>query len=253
MLHEIDSHDSSIFVTLTYADEYLPENASLKKRDLQLFMKRLRKSLGKRKIRYYACGEYGDETQRPHYHLIIFGMSLCDDDKLKIIQSWPYTRWEVNQIRKKAFGIAEKESIQYVAKYIHKQLSGELADEIYIKTGREIPFKILSLGIGKEYADKNKKQMNDLGYITINGVKQSIPRYYINRLQLDVDKFKEKAIEKEQSVVEAHTGLSDMTELEAYKRLTKEEYVKLNDAVMSARSQRDKNKKAKVELYKRKL
>ena len=50
-------------------------DANLEPRDLTLFMKRLRKRIGKRKIRFFAVGEYGDKSQRPHYHLILFGLS----------------------------------------------------------------------------------------------------------------------------------------------------------------------------------
>lgn len=88
---EASFHDSNYFVTLTYDNEHLPlvetidndtgeiiHNATLVKRDLQLFFKRLRKALPDCKIRYYACGEYGSQTLRPHYHAIIFGLTLDD-------------------------------------------------------------------------------------------------------------------------------------------------------------------------------
>lgn len=67
------------FVTFTYAPEYLPKSpngySTLVKRDMQLMMKRLRKSYGKG-IKYYVVGEYGSTFQRPHYHAIIFN---CPD------------------------------------------------------------------------------------------------------------------------------------------------------------------------------
>ena len=66
---------SALFVTLTYDDEKVPKTASglmtLQKSDLQKFFKRLRKKTHE-KISYYAVGEYGDKTQRPHYHIILF-------------------------------------------------------------------------------------------------------------------------------------------------------------------------------------
>ena len=60
---------SSMFVTLTYRRKFLPEGGSLSKRDLQLFLKRLRKKDESVKIRYYAVGEYGSQRKRAHYHL----------------------------------------------------------------------------------------------------------------------------------------------------------------------------------------
>lgn len=57
-------------VTLTYLDDPW----TLLPRDLQLFLKRLRKEV-KRPVRFFACGEYGDESGRPHYHVVLFGVS----------------------------------------------------------------------------------------------------------------------------------------------------------------------------------
>ena len=51
---------------------------TLRKRDYQLFMKRLRKAFPNDKIRFYAAGEYGPKTLRPHYHAILFGLHLDD-------------------------------------------------------------------------------------------------------------------------------------------------------------------------------
>ena len=78
MLLESQAHSDSVFITLTYSDENLPDRGSLVKRDLQLFLKRLRRRLdrlNRDKIRYFACGEYGDNTNRPHYHAIIWNLS----------------------------------------------------------------------------------------------------------------------------------------------------------------------------------
>ena len=74
VLHESDYWDHSCFTTLTYNNEHLPKDGSLHKDELQKFFKRLRKYLGDRKMKYFACGEYGDEGHRPHYHAILFGI-----------------------------------------------------------------------------------------------------------------------------------------------------------------------------------
>ena len=90
-MHEASLHESNCFVTLTYSDEGIahldrcidPETGeigagplrSLNKRDIQLFMKRLRKRTGA-KIRYLQCGEYGSKTQRPHHHVLLFGFDF---------------------------------------------------------------------------------------------------------------------------------------------------------------------------------
>jgi len=88
---ELEYHDSAYFVTLTYDEAHVPKHyypdpetgealpsMSLCKRDFQLFMKRLRKAFPDDKIRFFAAGEYGTKTFRPHYHAIIFGLHLDD-------------------------------------------------------------------------------------------------------------------------------------------------------------------------------
>ena len=70
--NEANSYDNNCFLTLTFNDEHLPNDNSIHKRDLQLFVKRLRKALVGKKIRYFGCGEYGGKFGRPHYHIIIF-------------------------------------------------------------------------------------------------------------------------------------------------------------------------------------
>lgn len=90
---EAEQHGSNCFVTLTYNDKHLPVLANgmstLAPEDVQRFMKRIRKAVsqtilssGKRiktgvKLRYYLVGEYGDKTERPHYHAAIFGLAGC--------------------------------------------------------------------------------------------------------------------------------------------------------------------------------
>jgi len=76
--------DSS-FVTLTYDDEKL-ESKNLIPEHLSLYIKRLRKNIVPRKIRYFAVGEYGDKNWRPHYHLALFGLGQLDEEVID--KSW---------------------------------------------------------------------------------------------------------------------------------------------------------------------
>lgn len=74
---ELQQHDHAVFTTLTYRDETLPP--TLEPRRLQLWLKRLRKEMGPaRPIRFFASGEYGEQTERPHYHGIIYGLKPQD-------------------------------------------------------------------------------------------------------------------------------------------------------------------------------
>lgn len=92
-------HDFSSFVTLTCADKYYDDvfpGGVLNHRSFQLFAKRLRKSIGK--FRYLMCGEYGENSSRCHYHVVIFGHRFVDGffsngcwmcSKV-LYQAWPF-------------------------------------------------------------------------------------------------------------------------------------------------------------------
>lgn len=71
---EAYQYEENAFVTLTYADD---SQVSLDPDHLKNFLKRLRKDVYPKRIRYYAVGEYGDKTGRPHYHLALFGFPTC--------------------------------------------------------------------------------------------------------------------------------------------------------------------------------
>jgi len=70
--HEMEVSSSAFFLTLTYNDDHIPEGGNLSKRDLQLWIKRLRKV--NKGIRYFAVGEYGTQFTRPHYHVVLFNL-----------------------------------------------------------------------------------------------------------------------------------------------------------------------------------
>jgi len=264
LLHELDSHEDSVFITLTYDNEKLPINErypTLKKRDIQLFIKRLRKDLQKenRNIKYFFCGEYGEKTERPHYHAIIFGLSLTEHDRNYIINNWTYCDWSNNQIKTKSFGIAEPDSILYVSKYINKKFSGTEAEKHYHDKKREPVFRLLSLGIGKEFAQKNLKQILQQGYITVKGIKQSIPRYYLKKIEethpkeLEELRLKQKqeAEWKEAEKVELLTGINTSAK-GLYMTQDSVKVTKYYTAVKSHKQQYAENIKARLEIKKAK-
>lgn len=229
LIHEMDYFDDSCFITLTYSDEYLPENASLVKEDLQKFMKRLRRDLGRRVIKYFACGEYGENFLRPHYHAIIFGVSK-KEDKL-ISENWSFGRIHV--------GYVSPESIRYVTSYVQKKLTGKMAEDEYINTGRIAPFSLISKGLGKRYALDNKVRLqNDLGF-TVNGVPASLPRYYRSLLNVTGNDLSGIALKKKQELHELleKKGLTDLVEK--------------SKAIRNARMQSAKTLTDKLELFKK--
>lgn len=107
--------DTAVFLTMTYDTKHVPLSPkgymTLEKTHPQLFFKRLRKSQcgnSKSPIKYYLCGEYGGQTNRPHYHAIIFNA------KLELLQD----AWQLGQLH---YGMNVNEAaIGYTLKYMAK-------------------------------------------------------------------------------------------------------------------------------------
>lgn len=201
IMHELDSHNQEgIFLTLTYDQEHLPENNSLVKDEISKFMKRLRKHFSCTKLRFYACGEYGEENQRPHYHAIIFGLNIWDTDPYRhhgsVMSSKQIDRlWKfgINSV-----GTVTTASAGYVAGYIEKKLTGALAEEQYTNTGRIAPYSRQSQGIGRDYADANQTQIRENLNITINSQPVGIPQYYKRRLKINANDLYESSQKQRQ-------------------------------------------------------
>jgi len=76
---ETKVHDGkSSFVTLTYqtAPRSHGDLETLEPHHLRDFWKRLRKNTGAT-LRYFAVGEYGERSGRPHYHAALWGLAPC--------------------------------------------------------------------------------------------------------------------------------------------------------------------------------
>lgn len=74
---EAQGHEQNAFIGLSYSDDNLPDDGSLRPDHLKNFLKRLRKAVSPVRFRFFACGEYGDQSFRPHYHVILFGLPSC--------------------------------------------------------------------------------------------------------------------------------------------------------------------------------
>lgn len=266
LLHEMAYHKNNIYLTLTYDNKKLPcpppEYLSLRKEHLQKFFKRLRKRLQNkniyqeldeyiatgdfnRKIKYFASGEYGDERNRPHYHCIIFGIGLSDFDKSLIVACWPYANWFQRTrgnrtILDCSIGMVEKDSINYVGKYIFDKLDGQLAEEEYLKKNIKPVFKVCSNGLGKWFALENYRSILHFKKLTMNGKNVSIPRYYINKLKIDSSYLKEYSIISESEKVEKFSGLNTTREA-YYKTQEPIEVLKLEKAIKDYNKQIARN------------
>jgi len=160
---------SSCFITLTYDTKNVPISGngfmSLRKRDWQLFMKRLRKQ-SPNKLKYYACGEYGSTTKRPHYHAILFN---CTDTEL-IEKSWGLGSIHV--------GTATGDSMAYCLKYINK----EAVIPQHARDDRVKEFSNQSKNLGVSYLSDavkafHRSNPNDLR-VQNNDYKIAMPKYY---------------------------------------------------------------------------
>lgn len=186
MLHEMEQHEKSCFITLTYAPEKLPrrgddERGILVKSDLQNFFKRLRKAYAGINLKYYACGEYGERdisvggTSRPHYHAIIFGLQLEYGGEEHFSQETTEI-WGLGRADSQP---AEAGSIRYVAGYVSKKLG--LHE--YKDSGRPAPFQLSSQGIGTQWAAENMVEILTEGCLNFRGKKLPIPRLYLDKLE----------------------------------------------------------------------
>lgn len=203
IMHELPYHSSSVFVTLTYGDHSIPYDGSLEVESLQRFFKRLRRRLDGRRIKYYACGEYGDQTGRPHYHAVIFGVSLEEHElgaRAKESDSWValsgpvVSAWSEDQvpIGMVTIGMVVWKSALYVAKYIRKLKTGEQA---HVYGTRQHPFSCVSQGLGRTYALSHSDQIRDNMYVSMSGVRMAVNRYYREKLGISSEEVRKASEE----------------------------------------------------------
>jgi hypothetical protein len=181
-MHESLLHPISSFITLTYDNENLPEGKSLEKIHVQAFIKKLRKKIYPEKIRYYLVGEYGDETQRPHYHAIMFNYWPDDSRYYKSTPDGKYFRSSnLNSLWGKGNCLIASVSFDtaaYTARYVTKKITGEEARFHY--SGRSPEFALMSRrpGIGQPFWKKYCDQIISDDHIVINGRKMPLPKSY---------------------------------------------------------------------------
>lgn len=193
-------------------DSRQEREASLSKRDLQLFTKALnedaRRRFGKG-VRYFACGEYGERTKRPHYHIALFGEDFSDDryywrtsgtnacyrsSRLESLWTDPDTGLSMGNSE---IGELTIESAAYIASYVMKKVNGKLADNHYRRTcphtGQEIwiepEFARMSRGgrngkgLAAEWFEKYSASVYPDDHVIHNGRQLKPPRYFDKLLE----------------------------------------------------------------------
>ena len=158
------SDGRNYFITLTYNNEHYPKHG-LFKRDVQLFMKRLRRNIERKigkttKLRYICCGEYGKNTKRGHYHLNLFNVPNEIANNTHSVLKFIERCWSIptGRYNKDGSPIVEplgfayclpltKGGIEYILKYILKPKQYE--------EDKEKPFICYSQGIGRDYIKRD--------------------------------------------------------------------------------------------------
>lgn len=178
-------------LNLTYDDDNLPIGSNghptLRHKDFQEMMHRLRQRYAGRKIQYFMCGEYGPKTLRPHYHAIIFGLTHQEmKDQFECKSYRPeHTHKTCWQKGHSLVGYSfTPETAQYVARYTLKKLK-----KCCYHADVTPPYLRCSQGIGLKYAIERKKQILAHGYISYQGNRYAIPRYYFKKWDIDRREF----------------------------------------------------------------
>lgn len=199
------------FITLTYRDDTIPtlvrntgeiieggtpiwshsadepeQVNTLLMDDMTKFWKRLRKyqstepDMGK-ELRYFYCGEYGEQTARPHYHAIIFGLEIPDLQKVQGRNQYYKSRilekiWGKGNV---TIAYSEPGTYNYVAGYVTKKMYGNDTPE-YQKLGLTAPFACMSRkpGIAMPWLEQNLDKLWEQDYIQLAGKTAPIPRAF---------------------------------------------------------------------------
>ncbi len=205
-MHEASLHADNCFVTLTYSDEAMPEYGSLVLSDFQKFIKRMRK---RAKFRFFHCGEYGEDTKRPHYHALLFGFDF--PDKVTWRKSKGYEIWRSPMLEElwrhgnSEIGSVTFESAAYVARYCVKTLQNlrfregsrdsylEALDREYSRLDEETGELVLVApeyvtmsrrpGIGRGWFEKFGAEVYPSDEVIVRGKACKPPRFYDKLLE----------------------------------------------------------------------
>jgi len=204
--HEAQLHPENCFVTLTYDREHLPVDYSVHPRVMQLFLKKLRKTIEPKKVRFFLGAEYGDKNLRPHYHVILFNHDFTDKIFYEKTDRGDYLYTSPSLTNLWGQGLATVgamtfESAAYTARYSTKKITGPKASDFYL---REHPdhhficrvrpeFGLMSRGnnsgdpvwgggIGSGWLAKYKSDVYPSDEVISNGRPARPPRFYDQQL-----------------------------------------------------------------------
>lgn len=190
-VNEAQMWPENCFITLTFDNQHISEQLgfpddfglwSLDVVPFQKFMKRLRKKFGDG-IRFFHCGEYGELTNRPHYHAILFNIDFPDKYLWNVSNGFRLYRSPILEklwpFGNSLIGDVTFESAAYVARYVMKKVNGNLAEEHY--HGRKPEYITMSRrhGIGYDWFMKYRTDVYPHDYVVVrDGLKCRPPRFY---------------------------------------------------------------------------
>lgn len=216
-MHEASLWSRNCFVTLTYNNASMPDYGCLRYRDMNLFQKRLRFHFGNG-IRFFAAGEYGELSARPHYHMLIFNHDFEDKEfhsqrgDFILYRSPSLEKLWTNPKTGESYGYSSVgtltfDSAAYVARYVTKKITGDMAFDHYAVVGAdglplvdidgevimrppEKAFMSRRPGIGKGWYDKFKRDTYKDDTVILkraDGSRISVrpPKYYDNKFKVE--------------------------------------------------------------------
>lgn len=192
LVHEGMTTTPAWMLTMTYRPEEIPEHGSLFPRDVTLFIKRLRRSSPAERISYYAAGEYGERTDRPHYHMVLFGARLLDREVQTYRHGAPVF---ISESIDAAWGKGLCEftgltygAARYVAGYVRKKVRQRDEPEHYTRvvphTGelvelqREFGRMSRRPAIGRRWIERYWRDVYPRDFVVMDGREMKPPRYY---------------------------------------------------------------------------
>ncbi len=238
IVHEASMHVSdhgNSWATLTYRDasacterqykngHFIPPDYSLQPSHVSDFIRSLRRGNKDHKIRYFYCGEYGDENQRPHYHICIFNHEFTDETLWKDDEGlYTYTSAELQKHWPWGFTTVAPLNLRnasYTAGYALKKITGQRANDHYLRcnehgeaywllpeyirmsTGRGKPS-----GLGAKFYAKYESDIfpSDTSPIPGHGQSELVPRYYQNILAEQNASMLENIKELRQEFIQKH-------------------------------------------------
>lgn len=197
IVNEAQMWSEKCFISLTYDDQFLPLFGSLDHSHWQKFAKRLRRSLGSKRIKFFAAAEYGDSslTMRPHFHAIVFGHEFKDMEfhhvNKKGNEVW--TSKTLQKIWGKGFvqvGSVTYDSAAYCASYLTKKADGDYSKkyEFVVEESGEIitlrkEYARPSGGVGLTWLKEFASDLLDGKYVVDGDRILPVPRYYKKKLK----------------------------------------------------------------------